>query len=837
VISNPSFSTADWIEITTPSTVLGALVDAGVYKDPYFGRNLQEVPAAQFEVPWWYRTEFDLEEEALSRTLLLDFDGINYSADIWLNGKQVASSSEVFGIYRRFQFDVSDYVHSGKNVLAILVYPPRDGYLYTGFVDWNPPPPDRNMGIFRPVVLRSVGPVSIESPCVDTLVDVIGELSADLTVKAILRNHSSEDVSGTLRASADSTEVASQVRLLAGQSLEINLSPTDFPELHWSSPQLWWPSNLGEPYLYNLRVEFEVDGAISDQAVTHFGIRKVEDYINPGGHRGFRINGHEVLIKSAGWTDDLLLRDTLESLKVQIQYVKHSNLNSIRLEGIWGKDHALYDLCDRYGILLMVGWSCHWEHEDYLGKPVDERFGGITAEADIDLVDKYFHDQVLWLRNHPSIFVWTVASDKVPHPDLELKYLQTLKQHDPTRPYLSSTGGIGSEKGIITDSLIISDISGSSRMKMLGPYAYTPPVYWFEDRELGGAYGFNTETGPGAQPPHLDSIRRMLPEENHWPIDEVWNFHCAMKEFSDLDRFTTAMKHRLGEPVSLEDFSRKAQLMNYELMRPMFEAFQANKGSATGVVHWMLNSAWPKMYWQLYGHDLVPNAAFYSARNACQPLHLLYDYSQCAVYLINDLLQPVDKLLASVRVFDIGSREIFSEQFSVSAAAESSSKILDLEQLKDMSDTYFLDLRLFDREGSRVDSSLYWLSTKPDILDYENRIEPWAFYTPTRSYADFRLLNQLPEVSVEAVSIVRATEEGIEFQAELRNPSSSIAFFLEMNLRSRESGRLVIPAFWDDNYVSLVPGEARTVRGRAVYQEPDELLFEINGWNTQVWDF
>jgi len=187
------------------------------------------------------------------------------------------------------------------------------------------------------------------------------------------------------------------------------------------------------------------------------------------------------------------------------------NLNCIRLEGIWGKDHSLYDLCDRYGILMMVGWSCHWEHEQYLGKPVDERFGGITSPEDIDLMAKSWTDQVIWLRNHPSILVWAVGSDKIPHPDLERRYIDTFEKYEPTRPYLASTGGVGSEQAIIGSEVIVSDVSGQTGVKMLGPYAYTPPVYWYEDKKRGGAYGFNTETGPGVQVPVLQSLKKMIP--------------------------------------------------------------------------------------------------------------------------------------------------------------------------------------------------------------------------------------------------------------------------------------------------------------------------------------
>ena len=483
------------------------------------------------------------------------------------------------------------------------------------------------MGIFRPVTLRRCRSVSIENPFVRTDLDKKTPDRASLAVSAELYNRSGEPVTGILAGRIDSISFEKPVTLAARERKVIEFTPEQHENLLFHQPKLWWPHDLGEPNMYELHLEFSIKGAVSDVYQTSFGIRRVEDYFNKQGHRGFRINGKEVLIKAGGWTDDMFLADTSEKLEAQIQYVKHMNLNCIRLEGIWGKDHTLYDLCDRYGILMMVGWSCHWEHEQYLGKPVDERFGGITSPEDIDLIAKSWTDQILWLRNHPSIFVWTVGSDKVPHPDLERKYNQTFEKYDQTRPYLASTGGVGSEQAIIGTKVIVSDISGPTGVKMLGPYAYTPPVYWYEDTKRGGAYGFNTETGPGAQVPVLETLKKMIPAEEFWPIGDCWDFHCGLNEFSNLDRFCQALENRYGPVTNVEQFAYRAQILNYELIRPMFEAFRVNKPKATGVVQWMLNAAWPKLYWQLYDWYLMPTGAFYGTKKACQQCQLIYNYS------------------------------------------------------------------------------------------------------------------------------------------------------------------------------------------------------------------
>ena len=564
-----------------------------------------------------------------------------------------------------------------------------------------------------------------------------------------------------------------------------------------------------------------------------FAKRFLKDYFNEEGHRAFKINGKNVLIKGGGWTDDIFLADTPESLEAQIEYVKHINLNTIRLEGFWGKDQTLYDLCDKYGILVMVGWSCHWEHEEYLGKPVDEKYGGILTSEDIEIVSKSFQDQIVWLRNHPSIFVWTVGSDKLPHPDLEKKYVEILKKYDGTRNYLASTGGMGSEQGIIVNTLLESDISGSTGVKMLGPYAYTPPIYWHTDKNLGGAYGFNTETGPGAQVPPLESLKKMIPEDHLWHIDDYWNFHCAQNVFSTLDRYIKAINERYGEADSVEEFVKKAQVINYELMRPMFEAFQANKFVSTGIIQWMLNTAWPKMYWQLYDYFLMPNGAFYGTKKACQPLHLLYRYGLNDIFLVNDFLNSAKNLKATIRIFDIDSRELFNQTLTVDIGENQSKQIFKLPEIENLSTTYFLDLRLINSEGVEIDNNFYWLSTKPDVLDYEAKAGEWSFYTPSKEYADFTLLNSLPEVQIRVSHRFEKSEDKQKVLVELDNQANNIAFFIELNVSGKKSGATILPVFWDDNYISLLPGEKRKIEATFFDKDlkNDKPELKISGWN------
>jgi len=791
--------------------------------------NLQQIPGEPFLGPWWYRTEFRLPENQAGGKTLLEFDGINYAANIWLNGELLAKADQARGAFRRFQYDISPFVDSGVDVLAVEVIPPRPGDFSTGFVDWNPAPPDRNMGLFRPVRLRRCGDISIENPFVQTRLDLDTFAEARLTISADLVNRSDRPVSAILEGQIEAAHFRQDVHLEPREERAVTFTADEHAALRIANPRIWWPHDLGTPELYELELRVSLDSAVSDVTRIRFGIRDVADYRTAEGHRGFKVNGKNVLVRGAGWTDDLLLADTPETIEAEVRYVRHMNLNCVRCEGIWGKDQTLYDLCDRYGLLMMVGWNCQWEHEQYLGKPVDERYGGVTCSEDIELIGRSWEDQLLWLRNHPSIFVWAVASDKLPAPDLERRYVAIFREHDPTRPYLASTGGVGSEQRIVCGEELVSEVSGGSGVKMLGPYEYTPPVYWYTDTKRGGAYGFNTETSPGAAVPTLESLRRMLPGDRLWPIDESWDFHCGLNEFDTLDCFREAIRRRYGEASGIEEFARKAQVLNYELVRPMFEAFRVNRDRATGVIQWMLNAAWPKMYWQLYDWYLMPTGAFYGAKKACEPVQLVYHYGDKGIYLVNDRPVPLEALRTEIRLYDAESRLFFATHFSTDVAALSSQKVCELPLFSEISTAHFLHLRLSDADGREVADNFYWLSTKPDVLDYDAKVTPWEYYTPSSQYADMTMLNALPPAQIDVEC--HGTDSGLV--VELTNRSERIAFAVELLLTDANTREPVVPIFWQDNYVSVMPNETKIVAA-TFCAEPGPRMLTVRGWNIEA---
>lgn len=835
-ISQSEFSDKEWYKASVPGTVLGSLVTFGVVEDPYFGLNMQKVDTAQFNHPWWFRSSFNLTSDDLNKCVSLRFNGINYRADLWVNGKKVADKDSFAGAFRMFSFNIDKYKKKGSNTIALKLWQFADGEYSIGFVDWNPWPRDRNMGIFREVFLEINGGVTIRSPFVYSKVNMETKDAADLYIQTELINSSDKPAEGILRINYELGVVEKKVRLKAGETLSCNFDPSEFKQLSVKNVELWWPNGMGKPKLYNLKSEFVVKNIIADKVEKKYGIREIRSYLNKDKNRAFDINGKFVLIKGGGWTDDVLLQDTKSSVEAQLRYVRHMNMNSIRCEGFWGKDETLYDLCDEYGILVMVGWNCQWEWEEYLRKPCDKKYGGAVNAEDINLLAGYWKDQMLWLRNHPSIYVWMLGSDKLPAPELELRYVDLFKKYDPSRSYITSSGGAGTEKNNVVATVpLVSEISGPTGMKMLGPYAWTPPVYWFTDTTFGGGWGFNTETCPGASIPPLASLRKMLPEKSLWPVDKkYWEYHTGRNEFTSLDRDITALTNRYGKSSDIEEFAFKSQVNNYELMRPMFEAFIANKPASTGLIQWKLNSAWPELIWQLYDTYLQPNGAFYAVRKACNPIHAIYRYGFDDIFLTNEDLSDAKDLKIKIRAFDIHSKQILSDQLSVGIKSNTSKFIYKLPEIKGITPVWFLNLIIIDKNNKEVDNSMYWLSVKKDILDYDAAKKlAWPYYTPAKQFADFTTLDKLPKVNLQYDYQLSKDEKNGKISLKVKNPSESLAFFIFFDVLDPVTRNPVLPIFWNDNYVTLLPGEERTFEANYFLSntQGNKPVIEVKAWN------
>lgn len=830
-ISTVGFTAEGWYEARVPGTVVGALAADGVYKNIFYDRNLAKIPDSLFNVPWWYRTTFKVHNQYPGQVVRLRFNGINYKVDIWLNGHQIASSDTVRGGFRRFIFGISNLINKGKNVLAVKITRTYPGDPTLGFVDWNPIPPDHDMGIWRDVELLITGPLSIDMPLVQTKVDTATLNHAWLTISAMIQNHADYKIKGIVKGTIGKKIIFSQKVILSpNETKEIIFDPQKYPQLSIDHPRLWWVHTWGKPNLYNLHLQVEDNQVISDSLHLRFGIRQISDYITSQGFRGFRLNGKKILIKGGGWTDPMLLNASPEYEKAGIDYAVQMNLNALRMEGFWGHNQNLYNLCDEKGILLMVGLSAQWDWKEYFGTEADQ-YGGIITPKQQNIAAASWADEIIWLRNHPSIFLWLYGSDKAPRPSLEKRYLDILKKYDTTRTAIASAADYTPGIGIASASEHVSKLSGPSAVKMRGPYDYVPPDYWYIDTVNGGAFGFNTETGPGPEVPVLESLKKMIPADSLWPIGSAWLYHAARHNFHNLTLYNKAMNERLGKPLDLTDYLRKAQYLNYEGMRAMFEAFEANRFKATGIIQWMYNASWPKLWWQIYDYYLMPTGAFYGARKANELLHIAYNYGKNAVDIMNNTLQDEWDLSAEINVYDFNLKRVLQRNIQVAELPERKTRsILSLSEDLHLSKTYFLDLKLYNKNRQLVSNNFYVLSTQKDKLDEAKTT--W-FVTPQSQFANLKMLEQLTNIRLDVQQNFEKKDGQTFVYVKIKNPTDHLAFMVHLDLKKKQNDESVVPIFWDDNYITLLPGEERTVTGYCHTRDLDKQQPEvvIGGWN------
>ena len=834
-ISSPGFTTKGWYSVSVPTTVVAALVKAKVYPDPLYGMNLRSLPGvtypiggnfsnfpmqddSPFAVPWWYRREFNLPADYQGKTIWLKFNGINYRASVWLNGKLIAGEEQVAGAWRTYEFDITKEALPGKaNVLAVETWAPTETDLAITFVDWNPAPPDKNMGLWRSVEVSTSGPVALRDPAVVSKVDSPDNKQAHLTVTALLKNASDHAVRGKLKAEIEEMQLSQQVDLAPGESKDVVFDPAKYPQLNLANPRLWWPAQMGKPELYDLKMQFEAGGQVSDRSQIKFGIREIDSELTAPDRRLVTVNGKKILIRGGGWSPDMMLREDSQRLQDELRYVAAMGLNTVRLEGKL-ETKEFFDIADRDGILVMAGWCCcdHWEH------------WGRWKPQDFEIAKASLRDQMYRLRSHPSLVMWMNGSDNPPPPDVEQMYLDIEKQMLWPNPVVSSA------------TAKTAAVTGDSGVKMTGPYEYVAPSYWLKDIPgdkhecnpggCGGGYGFNSETSPGPAVPPIESLRMMLPKEHLWPIDDVWNFHAGGGEFKDIHVFTDALNARYGTATSVEDYAVKAQMLGYEGIRAMYEAYSRNKYTSTGVVQWMLNNAWPSMIWHLYDYYLRPGGTYFGAKKAMEPLHPIYGYDDHSVWLVSSQYVDAKRLKLTVKVLNLDMSEKFSQDVSVDAPADSTQKVLALPQISDLSATHFLVLRLQDANGKLVGSNFYWLSSKAETLAWD-KSNWWT--TPTESYADYTAISQLPRVKLNVSSRTERKGNDAVTSVTLENPSKSLAFFVR--LKVNKGSEEILPVLWEDNYVSLLPGEKRelTATYRAAELGSAKPIVEVSGWNVE----
>ena len=829
VLSAPGVAVGGWLATSVPSTVLAAQAADKVVPDPYYGMNLRSIPGTSYPIGhnfsnlpmpqdspyrcgWWYRTEFTAPSAGShDRRFWLHFGGINYRGEVWINGHRIAGQSAIAGAYRTYDFDITEFLEPGaKNVLAVETFAPTEKDLGINWVDWNPCPPDKDMGLWGDVNLVETGAVTLRSPMAVTHFTDDSLTTADLTIDAEALNASDHAIKGTVSGTVSGTGAGihfeQPVELAAHEEKTIVFTPAQFPQLHIRNPKPWWPWQMGTPHLENLTVSFADASGKTDEQSVAFGIREVTSELTASGGRLFRINGKPLLIRGAGWSQDMLLRTDAQRLRNQFRLVRDMNLNTIRLEGKL-ETEDFFHLADEQGILIMLGWCCcdHWEH-----------WNEWTAD-DLTIAKASLRSQLLRLRSHASILVWLNGSDNAPPADVERAYLNIeadIHWPNPTLASASQTNTAG---------------AGPSGVKMTGPYDYVAPSYWYVDQHNGGNYGYNTETSPGPAIPSLASREKFLPDANAWPPTADWSFHYGGGEFVNLKVLDEAMTAVYAAPHSAADYERIAQTMAYDSERAMFESYSKNKYVSTGVIQWMLNNAWPSMIWHLYDYYLDADAGYFATKKACEPLHIQYSYDDRSVVVVNNTYEMHSGLKASVHVHGIKWNDLYSAETTIDAASDSSQHVFEIPERLFLSPerTFFIDLTLTDGSGHIVSRNFYWVPGTLTTFDFSRTDYT---HTPASRHEDLTALANLPPAQVHANADVESAPHGRVVHLHLENSSAALAFQIRAAART-DSGGLIAPVFWSDNWIELTPGESTTLTAELPVDAPDNTAIHIEGWN------
>jgi exo-1,4-beta-D-glucosaminidase len=820
-LSSTQYRATGWIRATVPTTVLAAQIAAGIYKDPYYGMNLRKIPGTTYPIGtkfstlpvpedspyhcgWWYRKEIQIPASSRGKTTWLHFEGINYRANVWVNGKLIADSKQIAGAYRIYNLDISKALIPGKTaVIAVETFAPGPLDLGINWVDWNPSPPDKDMGLWGTVDLMTTGPVAVRYPFIATHFEDASLHVADITVTAQLQNAADRPIKGTLSGTLAGRRFQQSIELAAGESRSVSFTPEQFPQLKLKHPAIWWPAEMGTHPLENLKVRFSIHGQVSDIAQASVGIRETSSELTDKGARLFHVNGKPILIRGGGWSQDLMMREDRENLPQQIRMVKDMHLNAIRQEGKLEGD-AFYRLTDENGILVLAGWCCcdQWEHwKDW--SPENHQVASASLRS-----------QMLRLRHHASLLVWLNGSDNPPPADVEQSYLSVEKEAQWPNPTISSA------------TAKRTTVTGPSGVKMSGPYDYVSPSYWLVDTKYGGAFGFNTETSPGPAIPQPDSLRRFIPPQDLWPINEVWDYHAGGGDFMNLNVFNAGMHATYGWPDSMPAYSRIAQTMAYDGERAMFEAYTRNKYTSTGVIQWMLNNAWPSVIWHLYDYYLETGGGYFGTKKACEPVHVQYSYDDHSIYIVSSLPTASPSLTVHAAIFDLKLHRVFNQTKIVNVLADGSQRVLDIPSsiFEPQDSIHFVSLELTQQSGQVVSRNFYWIPSRLTQFD-------WAKtdynHTPAIQFANMQALQNLPKAQVKG----SVTLMGRRLEVHLDNPTKSLAFQVQLAANGKD-GKPLIPMLWTDDFIELMPGEQRNLSAPLPENYSGTApVISVTGWN------
>ncbi|KAF2106594.1 glycoside hydrolase superfamily [Lophiotrema nucula] len=788
-LSSTSVDISGWYTIGTHGTLMATLLENNIYSDTdlFYSTNLQKVDYSQFYVPWFYRSEARLKPTSGSH-FQLKTNGITSKADIYLNGMLIADKNTQAGAYAGRTYDITSHIKEGSNVLLIRVYPTdynRDFAL--GFVDWNPYPPDNGTGIWRNVEIRQTGPISISAPRIVTKLD--GQLSIHLDAQ----NLDSKNVQGEITCRILSPQGKQLGHPRAAFHLPAKSQQKVTTALKIPNPQLWWPKQWGPQPLYTISCTVSTPFGPSDTTPPKkFGIRTVTSTLNSFNDTTFHVNGHPFQVLGAGYTSDIFLRFSESKLASQLKLVLDMGLNTIRLEG--KQEHPyLYELADELGLMIMAGWECcdKWEGWTYN----DEGSGVTWTDPDYAIANTSMQHEAQMMQSHPSMLAFLVGSDFWPDDRATKIYLSALRENDWDVPIIASASQRGYPEAL-----------GNGGMKMDGPYDWVPPNYWYGD-QLGAAFGFGSELGAGVGTPELSSLKKFLSPSD---LEDLWKtesmdkglFHMSTNVSSFYTRsiYNDALWKRYGAPTSLSDYLLKSQMMDYEATKAQYEAYAAKWSAerpATGSVYWMLNNAWPSLHWNLFDYYLHTGGSYFGAKVGSRVEHVAYEYTSQSIYLINRSLSASGARTVEIELLDLDGKVISRQKLNTDTQPNSSKKVGIVEGVDKIQDVALLRLLLKPNNNSNeiLSRNVYWLAPTLDGLDWEN--STW-YYTPVTSYANYTALSTIKPANIS----VKASKTKVV----LENRSKIPAVFVRLNLIDAE-GKDIVPVFWEDNYITLWPGE------------------------------
>jgi exo-1,4-beta-D-glucosaminidase len=890
-ISTPGFNTSAWLPVTNddagaPGTEIEALAQNGQCpgdtalqpvnqstdspSSVFFSNNMQKCygymsaigadTVAEFDVPWWWRTDFTPGLQA-GQVATLIVNGVIGSANVWVNGQQVATSAAVTGAYTRFTFNISGLILPGTNSLAIEVNPNNPLTMFTvDDVDWNQIPPDNNTGLQFPVQLAVDGALS------DSNAHVVENNAANLsssalTVKSDVTNNTATSQAGTVSATitppgnGTPITVSQTVTVPANTTQTVSFAPSAFPSLTITSPQVWWPYQMGAQPLYTLATSVAQSGTVLDSTSETFGIRNVTSYLTsgtskgaPSGVRAFKINGVPIVIRGGGFSPNIFLHYSSADIAKQVALMKNMGVNTIRLEGhIMPPD--FFEQMDQAGMLVNAGFQCcdAWELQS----------SGLTSSADYQILQNSALAIGQNLRNHPSVFSFQ-WSDEPPLAEQESVTLTAFAQADFDDPVISSAEYQSSPQ---------LGVSGEKE----GPYDWVPPNYWYDTTHFdthdstqtnaGGSWGYDSEESAGDTIPTLDSLNRFMSasdESNLWQSPTFNQYHlnyepqCSLNyTFGTLCKFDAALDARYGTPASLAQYVEEAQAQDYEDARAQFEAFidHANNTPvpSTGTIYWQMNKGWPSLLWNLYGSDGDQAGSYFGAQEANRSLHALYALDNGTVTLDNLSNGSQPGLSVESKVYSLAGK-VLDDQTASNITLASQQVLNNVLTPKVPAagskpvQVYFVEL-LLKQNGALVDRNVYWLSTQQDAVNWKKTLGNPAGVIST--YANLQSLGSLPQSSITATATTtqQAGPDGADLATTVTitdTSSSTVAFLLRADVRrGTASGQELAgdnelqTSLWPDNDITLFPGESQTLT--VTYDSSDlqgaTPVISVSGWN------